>query len=74
VSFLINVRKPLSGSSQVPRPEAVEEPSDRAMKTLVAMVVFAVLIILAVALLTPVKDLLWAHPWLHSTLVAVPGF
>jgi hypothetical protein len=33
----------------------------------------AALLFLAVLLQTPVKDFLWAHPWWHSNIVALPA-
>lgn len=42
------------------------------MKRVFAIASVAALLVLAWVLHTPLKDFLWAHPWLHSALVAVP--
>jgi hypothetical protein len=42
------------------------------MKRVFAISSVVVLLLLAALLHTSIKDFLWAHPWWHSTIVAVP--
>lgn len=42
------------------------------MKRTLAIAAVGVLAAVAIILHTHIKDFLWAHPWLHSTLVALP--
>jgi hypothetical protein len=44
------------------------------MKRACAVGAVVVLILVAYLLHSPIKDFLWAHPWWHSFLVAVPAF